>query len=425
MELGRIRKAGEGLARQQLHKRMSWRTVWQIVEHFVMGRMSVGKTAEWLGVGRSRVYELRKRFIREWENKQRPSAGWLYARADHLPSRLPADVQGYLEEELRYWREESPYFRGHLNFAFMAQECEKRFGKRFHRNTLRRWAASRGLFEPETDKTGKAYVRFEMGGVGMLYQHDSSLHAWMPQTKRNDVLLLTIDDHSRKVVGAALVPQDSAWHHLCLVRETIERYGAPLAYYTDNARIFNSQTDLHTQFGRALKTLEISLRLTAKAHPQAKGKVEKRFDYFQRRIPLLCEKYNITDLSKANRILRDEVQFYNERHVHAQTHQTPEKRWRKAIEEGRGHLRNLAVPAENLDWIFALHYPRVVRPDGTVSFAGRPWRIPEGPIGRTVSAVLRPATPPREPHPQFFVVHEERVLVHHILTRSFAAADPS
>lgn len=424
MELGRIRKGADKTWPRQLHKRMNWRTVWQVMEQFVMGRMSVGKAGEWLGVKRSRVYELRRRFIAIWETRQRPTPGWLYARPDTWGSRLPSEVQGFLEEELRYWRQESPYFRGHLNFAFIAQECEKRFGKRFHRNTLRRWAAARGLFDPATDKTGKAFVRFEMGGVGMLYQHDSSLHAWVPGTKRNDVLILTIDDHSRKVVGAMLVPQDSAWYHLCLVRETIEAYGVPLAYYTDNARIFNSQTDLHTQFGRALKTLDITLKLTAKAHPQAKGKVEKRFDYFQRRIPLLCEKYRITNLTKATRVLQDEVQFYNERHVHDETQETPAKRWQKAVMEGRCHLQTLNVPADKLDWIFGLHYPRVVRLDRTVEFAHRLWPVPHGPVGQTVTVVLRPAAPRREPHAQIYVVFQDKVLVHHILTRRFVADLP-
>jgi len=34
---------------------------------------------------------------------------------------------------------------------------------------------------------------------------------------------------------------------------------------------------------------------TAKRQAQAKGKVEKVFDYFQRRLTYLCEKYKIKD----------------------------------------------------------------------------------------------------------------------------------
>jgi|GEM_PF-3498929 len=36
------------------------------------------------------------------------------------------------------------------------------------------------------------------------------------------VLIMTEDDHSRKVVGGVLVPRDTAWHYLCVVRHTVE-----------------------------------------------------------------------------------------------------------------------------------------------------------------------------------------------------------
>ena len=99
-----------------------------------------------------------------------------------------------------------------------------------------------------------------MGAVGELFQHDSSPHLWVPNTNRTDVLILSIDDHSRKIVGAKLVPHDTSWHHLCVVRETVERYGRPIAYYTDNHMIFLPGIDLNAQFTRALTALEIDPR---------------------------------------------------------------------------------------------------------------------------------------------------------------------
>lgn len=417
MRLGRIRAQRTAAPRPQLHKRVSWHVAWQIVEHFVMGKMSAAKACEWLGIGKSRLYELRRRFITIWENQQ-SKEGWLYQRPDAQPSRLPEEVQGFMREELDYIREQSRFFKGHYNFAMLAEECQKRFGKRFHRNTLRRWAIHEGLFSPEKDSTGKPLIRFETGGVGMLFQHDSSIHAWVPGTGRNDVLILTEDDHSRKVVAARLVPHDTSWNHLCLVRETVELYGSPLAYYTDNHVIFTTGTDLHTQFGRALKEMDITLKLTAKAHPQAKGKVEKRFDYFQRRIPLLCEKYRVTNLTTANKALQESVAFYNEHHVHAETREIPDKRWKKAVEEGRAYLRPVDLSEEKMDLIFGLHYERRVRKDGTVEFASLSWPIAHPPVGRRVTVVLRPSTPPRRPHTEIFVVHEGRQIAHHILTRA-------
>jgi len=221
--------------KKQLHKRVGWRTAWQVLEQLSSGQIPVGRACEWLGISRSRLYVLKKRWL-SMRGEKNPH--WLYARPDTGISRLPTLVQGYLEEEMGYIREGTEFFKGHYNFAMLAEECQKRFGKRFHRNTLRRWAIQQGHFDPKKDVTRKAHLRFETGGIGFLYQHDSSIHLWVPGTGRKDVLILTIDDHSRKIVGYQLVPQDTSWHHLCVVRETIERYGCPVAYYTDNAMIF-------------------------------------------------------------------------------------------------------------------------------------------------------------------------------------------
>lgn len=416
MDLEGIRQRKGRVKWPQLHKRLSEHVVWQVVEQFVMDKMSCGKACEWLGVGRSRLYELRERFIKVWEN-QEPRKGWLYQRPDRLPSKLPGKVQGFLHDELEYIRSQSEFFKGHYNFGMLAEECQKRFGKRFHRNTLRRWAMGEGYFQPGERKRGKPLIRFETGGIGMLFQHDSSIHAWVPRTGRNDVLIMTIDDHSRKIVGAKLLPRESAWHHLCVVRETMELHGCPLAYYTDNHAIFTNGTELHTQFERALKGVDVSLKLTAKAHPEAKGKIEKKFDYFQRRVPLLCEKYRITNLAKANQVLQESVAFYNEHHIHEETKEIPEKRWKKAVEEGRSYLRPLEMGEGKLDLIFGLHYDRYVHGDGTILWGGKRWLLKNPPIRGTVTAILRPPTGGRRPHAELFVLDKDgSTLGHFILT---------
>ena len=247
----------------------------------------------------------------------------------------------------------------------------------------------------------------------MLFQHDSSPHLWLPKTGRKDILLCTIDDHSRLIVGARLVPRDSAWHHLCLARETVETYGCPLAYYTDNGSVFRPETELYTQFGRALHSLEIELKLTGVRQPQAKGKIEKRFDYLQRRIPLLCEKYNVTSLSEANRIMHQEVvAYFNECHVHAETLEIPQKRWKRALEEGRSFLKKAP-----LDIIFGIHYTRMLKKDGSFSFNGERFVIPQAPRYAEVTLVLRPSTGPRRPHTELSVLWKGNTLAHFILTR--------
>jgi len=413
--LGRIRTLRQRVPGKQLHKRIGYHTVWQILQGFVGQQVSAEVACRWLEISKSRLYALAKRWKSiPWPKEVAP--GWLYERPQKGSSRLPAEVQDFILEELRYIKEDSKYFKGHFNFAVLAQQCQKRFGKRYHRNTIRRWAVAQGMYSPEKDSTGKPCIRFETGGVGFLFQHDSSHHAWLPLTKRKDYLILTIDDHSRKVVGAKLTPRESAWHHLCVVRHTIETLGCPLAYYTDNHSIFTAQTETHTQFSRALHTVDVTLKLAQKGRPQAKGKVEKRFDYFQRRIPYLCERYNITSLTQANKILDEEVSVFNQEHIHAETKEIPDKRWQRAVEEGRTFLRSIPKGV-SLDLTFALHYTRPVRSDGTIQFAGQSWTIPHPPRYRKVTVILRPPTSSHHPHTEIFVIYEGSTLAHFVLPK--------
>jgi hypothetical protein len=386
---------------QHVHKRLSLQTVYQVIQQFREKKISIKMACGLLEVSKSRLYQLEEKWasVLPVELSKRS----LYER--ETPLTLAKDVQDYVREELRYMKTQSKVMQGHLNFALLSQEADKKFGQRFHRNTLRRWAIREALYNPETDPTGKALNRFEMGGIGALFQHDSSIHLWVPALKIKTVLILTEDDHSRKVVGGRLVPNDTSWHHLCVARKTIETYGRPAAYYTDNHAIFSPSTEIHAQFNRALRTLEILLKLTGAYHPEAKGKLEKRNDYFQRRIPYLCEKYNITNLTWGNKILDDEIAYYNERHIHDEIQETPQQRWDRALKEGRCYLRPIPEKAP-MDIVFGIHYERTLNKCREFQFGGRLWKISNAPGYGKVTVVLRPPTSNCKPHTELIVLYK-------------------
>ncbi len=366
---------------------MDWQTAFQLVGDVATRHTTIEVGCKSLGISRAHLYRLVRRWF-EWQEREL-SKNWLSSPRHPRESRLPEKVQSFLRHEIRYLTEHSTHFRNHFNFALLAQQCHQEFKKRFSRQTIRHWAIQEKLFIPEVHETAKALTRFDVGAVGELFQHDSSPHLWVPATNRTDALILTIDDHSRKIVGARLVPHDTSWHHLCVVRETVETYGRPIAYYTDNHMIFLPGNDLNAQFTRALYALEIDPRLTGKGHPEAKGKVEKRFDYLQRRIPYLCERYHIKNLTAANKILDEQVAYFNDCHVHAETNETPNQRWKRAVQEGRCHLRDLPAKLQ-LDLIFGLHYIRHLKKDGSFVYNGNRFEIPHGPRYGEVSVVLHP-----------------------------------
>ena len=169
-----------------------------------------------------------------------------------------------------------------------------------------------------------------------------------------------------------------------------------------------------------MRQLEINLKFTAKQYPQAKGKVEKRFDYFQRRLPLLMERYKVTSLTKANEILREQVDYFNSQHIHNDTKEIPDARWNKALKEGRTYFRPLSKEIAR-DWIFSLHYPRKVKSTGSVTFAGKEIYVAQAPRGKQVTLMLRPPDP-RRSHTEIFIVYQNKTLKHLVIPTS--ARDP-
>lgn len=396
--------------RERIHKRLPVEFVEEVLASFNRHRISEKEAMELLGVRRSRLHELRKRWL--GGNRKRPFRLW--QRVNNTFHVLSEEVRQWLDRELRYIRQEADLFRGRFNFAFLAEEAQKQFGRPFCRNTLRLYALRNGYYHAFPSEKGKLYTRFETSGPGALFQHDSSYHLWLPRTKEKQYLILTKDDYSRRVVGARLVPKETTFEHLQTVKETITTHGIPLAYYLDNHSIFRfvlhqgvhvryklREDEGEIQFKRALSSLGIGMIYTGKRQAQAKGKVEKIFDYLQRRLPYLCEKYKIKDCPEAQKILNELISYYNEQRIHEETAEIPAKRWQEAIEKGKSKLRPLE-PSVDLDRIFSIHLKRTVRKDGTIMFMGKKW--PTGCPENT------PLTICLIPNQKFMIYKEEKKL---------------
>ncbi|MEW6003585.1 MAG: hypothetical protein AB1638_13190 [Nitrospirota bacterium] len=383
---------------ERIHKRLPSEFVKEVLEAFNSHRISEKEAMELLGIKRSRLHQLRKRWLKS--NKKRAFSLW--QRVNNAFHVISADVKQWLDKELKYIRHEADTFRGKFNFAFLAEEAEKRFNRPFNRNSIRLYALKNGYYHALPSEKGKVYTRFESSGPGALFQHDSSHHLWLPCIRKKQYLILTKDDYSRMIVGARIVDIETSFEHLQTVKETVIKYGIPLTYYLDNHSIFRFvlHTGVHVryrlredegeiQFRRALSSLGIGMIYTGKRQAQAKGKVEKVFDYFQRRLPYLCEKHKVKDCSEAQKILDELVSYYNEQRIHDETGEIPAKRWRDAIEKGKGKLRPLDTSID-LDMVFSIHLKRTVRKDGTIMFMGKKWAI-GCPKGTSVTICLIPS----------------------------------
>jgi transposase InsO family protein len=374
--------------KERIHKRLPVQFVQEVLQAFNHHKISEKEAMELLGIRRSRLHQLRKRWL--LSHRKKPFRLW--RRAENAFHVISEEVKQWLDKELYYIQKEAETFRGKFNFAFLAEEAQKRFHRPFSRNSLRLYALKNGYYHALPEEKGKVYTRFETSGPGALFQHDSSYHLWLPSIGKKQYLILTKDDYSRRVVGARIVEMETSFEHLQVVRQTISTHGIPLAYYLDNHSIFRfvlhrgihvryrlREDEGEIQFRRALSSLGIGMIYTGKRQAQAKGKVEKIFDYFQRRLPYLCEKHRVKDCSEAQKILDDLICYYNEQRIHEETKEIPLKRWQEAIRNGKGKLRPLD-PSMDLDKIFSIHLTRKVRKDGTIMFMGKKWPTgcPEG-----------------------------------------------
>jgi len=381
---------------EQLAKRLTGQWVSQVLEQFNNHTITEKEACELLGVTRVHLHRIRKSWLKNILNGE-PFE--LYASGQNKKRSLTAEVQDFLHQELSYIKEEAYHYREKFNFAFLSEKIEKKFDTFIHRNTLRRFAINEGYYEQTTREKQKPCIRFEMDSIGALFQHDTSRHIWLPCSKRYHDLIMTKDDHSRRIVAFSLREFETAWHHLCLARQTFESFGIPLAYYVDKHSIFKFNLDecIHytrriseeegkIQFKRALGSLDTAVVYAS--DPKSKGKIEKSFDYFQRRLPVECERYRIKTIREAMSILSDFVHFYNTRRVHTETDEIPLERWNRAIKEGRSKLRSLPQDID-LEAVFSLHFQRTVYNDGTFKFQGKTYKLGQFP-GRKITVAFVP-----------------------------------
>jgi transposase InsO family protein len=150
------------------------------------------------------------------------------------------------------------------------------------RASVRRWAIHNQL-APDTrfKARPKPVKRWQARDLGALWQYDASPHCWLPAKSDKQVLLNILDDATRYNVGARL-------------------------YLAKN--------------------------LLAHLH---QGKIERRHDFWQKRLPALLAADDIRDLETANQLLDQLLPHVNLNEVHRELTLTPHAARSQAIAEKR------------------------------------------------------------------------------------------
>lgn len=270
-----------------------------------------------------------------------------------------------------------------------AEKLLKQHGVAVCVETLRQWMISAGLWVPRSQRLRRAHQpRHRRSCLGELVQIDGCDHDWFEDRGPRCTLLVYVDDATSRLQELRFVPSESAFDYFASTRAYLERFGKPVALYSDKASIFRvtgseaRTTAGITQFGRALSELNIDI-LCANT-PQAKGRVERAHLTLQDRLVKELRLRGISTPEAGNAFLPEFRAHYNARFARAP----------RSAHDAHRPVRD----DEDLDRIFTwqeerklsrdltLHYKRVIHlvepgPE-TLPLAGARCRVHESEDGR-------------------------------------------
>lgn len=244
------------------------------------------------------------------------------------------------------------------HFREMILDNEKLVVKK---TTLEKWAKKHGLqkYARRTYKTTHP-PRPRLAQEGMLAQFDGSPHLWfgsIPST-----LILAIDDATGKILAAEFFQGETSMNGLKILREIVDEYGIPEAFYFDQAGIYGKvDREWTSQIARALEMVHCKLLIASS--PQAKGRVERLFRTLQDRLISELALRGISTFEEANKFLKNTyIHLFNKQFgVEAQN---PLK----------AYLPNVFG---DLDLVFCRKEKRKINKAQVFSYQGKDWIVEE------------------------------------------------
>jgi hypothetical protein len=199
------------------------------------------------------------------------------------------------------------------------------------KETLRQWMIRAKLWRAKEQKVKAVHLwRPRRSRFGELVQWDTSEHDWLEGRGEKLYLIALIDDATSRLL-ARFVRHDTTEENMKLLWSYLEKFGRPLAFYTDKASIFRTAEKRKrdepgvdkdcvemppTQIGRALQ--ELGIAWIAAHSPQAKGRVERNFGTAQDRLVKGLRVAGVKTLKEANQYLEENYLVWWERELTAE-----------------------------------------------------------------------------------------------------------
>ena len=323
--------------KQQLIKRLPAPLIRHLLAQHRSLQLSAVEAAHELSLSRSRFYKLFGQYLLACNQGKAQVWSPGLSGGDHHAD-WPPEVTALLTKLLSS--------KPPSSYSAAASELLRRLNFETDRASVRRWALE-NYQAPDTryKPSPKPIKRWQVRDYGALWQYDASPHPWLPDNPDKQSLLDLLDDATRYNTGARLYPRETLLAHLDFLSRTFQTHGLPLALYVDyHSLFFTNIPEAFTQLGEALHFYGVALRYAPT--PQAKGKIERRHDFWQKRLPPLLAADNILELEGANQLLDQLLPHVNQNEIHRELGTTPHAARLQALAEKRSVLR----PAPACPW---------------------------------------------------------------------------
>lgn len=384
----------------QLHKRFTDEQVNELIDKYLRKEITRNYLQEILGIGKTRFFALVKehrrdslsfsiRYIREKKTRT-------------ISKEIEKNIFKELATEKALIENRDVPIRSY-NYSYIKDQLEMRHKQHVSLPTIIDRAKKNGFYLKKPQRTvhdREVLTHY----AGELIQHDSSHHLWAPKAGEKWYLITSLDDFSRFIFYAQLFKRETSWAHILSLESLLLKYGIPFSYYVDSHSIFRFvqnrdsvwrkhhllTDDVNPQWKQVLNDCHV--KIIYALSPQAKGKIERPYQWLQDRLVRTCVREDVSDIRKAQQILGQEIHQYNYRRVHSTTREVPYMRLKNALDNGVSLFRSFKVrpPYQSTKDIFCLRIDRVVDPYRKVSINNLSLKINKADPRETVNIRIYP-----------------------------------
>jgi transposase len=336
-----------------------------VVRRWERGELTGREAAQVVGLSERQIRRLRRAV------EERGRAGVVHGNTGRRPTHRISDATRKLVIELA--RKKYAGFNDH----HLTEKLVEVEGVSVSRRSVQRILRGGGIGAIRKHRPARHRKRRERKAAeGMMALWDGSPHDWLEGRGPELCLMGAVDDATGALLpGARFVEHEGTAGYLGLLKGMIEGKGIPLSIYMDKHSALRRNDDHWTleeeltgeqeltQVGRALR--ELGVEIIYAHSPQAKGRVERRWQMDQDRLCSELRQAGATNAVQANAVL-ERYRVENNRRFAVPA--------RERVAVWRPMPKGL-----DLDRICSFRYEAKVDNDNTVRVGGRVLDIPPGP----------------------------------------------